>query len=53
MKQINDNQYAAPYKNAKKVAIAINDKTRQGSGLSPDGDFGESIGIRPYVFAVA
>jgi len=29
MKQINDNQYADPYKNAKKVAIAIDDKTRQ------------------------
>ena len=29
MKQINDNQYAAPYINAKKIAIAIDDKTRQ------------------------
>ena len=29
MKQINDNQYADPYKNARKVAIAIDDKTRQ------------------------
>jgi len=29
MKQINDNQYADPYKNAKKVGIAINDNTRQ------------------------
>ena len=29
MKQINDNQYADPYINAKKIAIAINDETRQ------------------------
>ena len=29
MEQINGNQYADPYKNAKKVAIAIDDKTRQ------------------------
>jgi len=29
MKQINDNQYADSYKNAKKVAIAINNKERQ------------------------
>jgi len=29
MKQINDNRYAEPYKNAKKVALAIDDKTRQ------------------------
>jgi hypothetical protein len=29
MRQINDNQYAAPYINAKKVAIAIDEKTRQ------------------------
>jgi len=29
LKQINDNQYADPYKNAKKLGIAINDKTRQ------------------------
>ncbi|MDR2578592.1 MAG: ATP-binding protein [Chitinispirillales bacterium] len=29
MKQINDNQYAAPYPNAKKVGIAIDDNTRQ------------------------
>jgi len=29
IKQINDNQYAAPYKNARKLGIAIDDKTRQ------------------------
>jgi len=29
MKQINDNRYADPYINAKKVAIAIDDKARQ------------------------
>ncbi|MDR3013206.1 MAG: ATP-binding protein [Chitinispirillales bacterium] len=29
MKQINDRQYDAPYQNAKKVAIAIDDKARQ------------------------
>jgi hypothetical protein len=29
LKQLNDNQYAAPYANAKKLGIAINDKTRQ------------------------
>jgi hypothetical protein len=29
MKQIKDNQYADPYANAKKIAIAIDDKTRQ------------------------
>jgi len=29
MKQIKDNQYADPYTNAKKIAIAINDETRQ------------------------
>jgi hypothetical protein len=29
MKQINDNQYAASYPNAKKVGIAIDDSTRQ------------------------
>ncbi|MDR2591957.1 MAG: ATP-binding protein [Chitinispirillales bacterium] len=29
MKQINEKQYDAPYKNAKKVAIAIDDKIRQ------------------------
>jgi hypothetical protein len=27
--QINGNQYAAPYANAKKLGIAIDDKTRQ------------------------
>ncbi|GBU21897.1 hypothetical protein R80B4_01799 [Fibrobacteres bacterium R8-0-B4] len=29
LKQINENQYADPYKNAKKLGIAIDDKTRQ------------------------
>jgi hypothetical protein len=29
MTQINDRQYAAPYKNGKKIAITINGKTRQ------------------------
>jgi len=29
LKQINDNQYADPYKNARKLGIAIDDKTRQ------------------------
>jgi hypothetical protein len=29
LKQINDKQYDTPYKNAKKLAIAIDDKTRQ------------------------
>ncbi|GBU20425.1 hypothetical protein R80B4_00303 [Fibrobacteres bacterium R8-0-B4] len=29
MKQINENQYADPFKNAKKLGIAIDDKTRQ------------------------
>jgi len=29
MEQINGNQYAAPYKNAKKMAIAIDDKARR------------------------
>jgi len=29
LKQINDNQYADPYKNAKKLGIAIDDKTRR------------------------
>jgi len=29
MKQINDNKYAAPYANAKKLGIAIDDTTRQ------------------------
>jgi len=29
MRQINDNQYADPYKNAKKLGIAIDDKTRR------------------------
>jgi hypothetical protein len=29
MTQINGNQYADPYKNAKKLAIVIDDKTRQ------------------------
>jgi len=29
LKQINDNQYADPYKNARKLGIAIDDKTRR------------------------
>ncbi|MDR2592930.1 MAG: ATP-binding protein [Chitinispirillales bacterium] len=29
MKQMNDNQYADPYKNARKLGIAIDDKTRR------------------------
>ncbi|GBU21649.1 hypothetical protein R80B4_01549 [Fibrobacteres bacterium R8-0-B4] len=29
LKQINENQYADPYKNAKKLGVAIDDKTRQ------------------------
>jgi hypothetical protein len=29
LKQLNGNQYAAPYANAKKMGIAIDDKTRQ------------------------
>ncbi|GBU21671.1 hypothetical protein R80B4_01571 [Fibrobacteres bacterium R8-0-B4] len=32
LKQINENQYAEPYKNAKKLGIAIDDKTRQVGG---------------------
>ncbi|MDR2577621.1 MAG: PD-(D/E)XK nuclease domain-containing protein [Chitinispirillales bacterium] len=32
MKQINDRQYAEPYKNGKKVGIAIDDNTRQIGG---------------------
>jgi len=29
MKQMNDSQYADPYKNARKLGIAIDDKTRR------------------------